>query len=388
MTFDLVIKNGLVIDPKNKIQEKKDIGISSGKIRAIETSIPDRNAIDIIEAENKLVLPGLVDLHVHVWWGVAHLAVEADPFCLERGVTTAIDAGSSGANTISGFQKYVISQAKTRILAFLHISGMGQLDNDIGELEDIRWARVEKAVEASELHSDHIVGIKVRLSHDIVGKNDIEAFERALQVAKEIRKPLMIHIGGSHNTLEHILPKMRPGDIVTHAFTQRPHGILDNNNKVIDIAWDAYNRNVIFDVGHGAGSFSFPVAEACLDQGIAPNTISSDIHKYNARGPVFDLLTTLSKYLQLGLSLNEVIAKSSFIPAEAVNMDSHIGTIQIDSDADIAIVEHLKDGKFNFTDAENNQRIGNELLVPEVTLRKGIRFNPKHKIHRKLLSRN
>ena len=183
MTYDLVIKNGTVLDPKTKLYEKKDIGIASGKIKKVENSISDNNAIDIIEAKDKLVLPGLVDLHVHVWWGVAHLAVEADPFCLERGVTTAIDAGSSGANTIAGFERYVISKAKTRILAFLHISGMGQLDNEIGELEDIRWARIEKAIEASTLHSDSIVGIKVRLSHDIVGENDIEAFERALTVA-------------------------------------------------------------------------------------------------------------------------------------------------------------------------------------------------------------
>ena len=386
MTYDLVIKNGTVLDPKTKLYGKKDIGIVSGKIRSIENSISDNHAIDIIEAKDKLILPGLVDLHVHVWWGVAHLAVEADPFCLERGVTTAIDAGSSGANTIAGFERYVISKAKTRILAFLHISGMGQLDNDIGELEDIRWARIEKAIEASTLHSDSIVGIKVRLSHDIVGKNDIEAFERALAVAKEINKPLMIHIGGTYNTLEQILPKMRSGDIITHSFTQRPHGILDNNNKIIDIALDAYKRNVIFDVGHGAGSFSFPVAEACLEQNIVPGTISSDIHKYNARGPVFDLLTTLSKYLYLGLSLNDVISKASFVPAEAIGMDSNIGTIQIGSDADIAIVEHIKDRKFNFHDSENNVRLGKELLVPEITLRKGERFNPKHKIHEKLIS--
>ena len=153
-----------------------------------------------------------------------------------------------------------------------------------------------------------------------------------------------------------------------------------------DIALDAYKRNVIFDVGHVAGSFSFPVAEACLEQNIVPGTISSDIHKYNARGPVFDLLTTLSKYLYLGLSLNDVISKASYIPAEAINMDSNIGTIQIGSDADIAIVEHLKDGKFNFHDAEDNVRLGEELLVPEITLIKGEKFNPKHKIHEKLIS--
>ena len=384
MTFDLLIKNATILDPSRDIYEKKDIGVGSGKIRSIENSIPDKNAIDIIEAKDKIVIPGLVDLHVHVWWGVAHLAVEADPFCLDRGVTTAIDAGSSGSNTIAGFQRYVMSKTKTRILAFLHISGMGQLDNEIGELEDIRWARVEEAVEASTLHSDSIVGIKVRLSEHIVGKNDLIAFERALQVAKEIKKPLMIHIGGSYNSLEKILPNMRSGDIVTHSFTPQPNGILDNESKVKDIALDAMKRGVIFDVGHGQGSFSFPIAEACMEQGVIPGTISSDIHKYNARGPVFDLLTTLSKYLYLGLSLEEVIALATYKPANAVNLDDNIGSLKIGADADIAIINHIKDGKFYFEDAAQNVRNGTELLVPIVTLRKGERFSPKHSVHPQL----
>ena len=384
MTYDLVIKNGTVIDPSQKTCEKKDIAVAGGKIAAVENYISDGNSHDVIEAEGLLVAPGLVDLHVHVWWGVAHLAIEADPACVYRGVTTAIDAGSSGSNTIAGFHRYVIDQAHTRVLAFLHISGMGQLDNNIGELEDIRWARVEQAIEAAELHSDVIVGIKVRLTENIVGSNDLIALKRALEAGQELNKPVMIHIGGSVNQVEEFLEKLRPGDIVTHSFTGRPHGILDNNNKVIDAAWDAMNRGVIFDVGHGAGSFSFPVAEACLEQGLGPGTVSSDVHRYNIRGPVFDLMTTLSKYIHLGYSIGDAIALGSSIPSAAVGLPDNIGTLKIGADADIAIIEHRK-GPITFSDADGNERNGNQLLLPVETLRKGKRFNPQHSAHPNLL---
>ena len=377
MTYDLVIKNGTVIDPAQGIIEKKDVAIAGGKISAVENHISDGNSHDVIEAEGLLVAPGLVDLHVHVWWGVAHLAIEADPACVYRGVTTAIDAGSSGSNTIAGFHRYVINQAHTRVLAFLHISGMGQLDNDIGELEDIRWARVEQAVEAAKLHSDVIVGIKVRLTENIVGSNDLIALERALEAGQELSKPVMIHIGGSVNKFEQFLEKLRPGDIVTHSFTGRPHGILDNNNKVVDAAWDAMNRGVIFDVGHGAGSFSFPVAEACMEQGLGPGTVSSDVHRYNIRGPVFDLMTTLSKYIYLGYAIDDALALGSSKPSEAVGLPDNIGTLKVGADADIAIIEH-REGPITFSDADGNERIGNQLLLPVETLRKGRRFNPQH----------
>ena len=384
MTYDLVIKNGTVIDPAQGIHAKKDIAVAGGKIAAIEDYVSDADTHDVIEAEGNLVTPGLVDLHVHVWWGVAHLAVEAGPACVYRGVTTAIDAGSSGANTIAGFHRYVMDTAATRVLAFLHISGMGQLDNDIGELEDIRWARVEKAVEAAKLHADRIVGIKVRLTDNIVGPNDLVALDRALEAGEELQKPVMIHVGGSVNQFEQFMEKLRPGDIVTHSFTGRPHGILDNNNKVVDAAWDAIKRGVIFDVGHGAGSFSFPVAEACLEQGLGPGTVSSDVHRYNIRGPVFDLMTTLSKYVHLGYSVDEALALGTMKPAAAVNLPDHIGTLKVGADADIAVIQH-REGPVTFTDADGNERAGNQLMLPVETLRKGRRFNPQHSAHPKLV---
>ena len=380
MTYDIVIKNGTVIDPSQGLHARKDIAVAGGKIRAIADSIADKDAHDVIEADGLLVTPGLVDLHVHVWWGVAHLAIEADPACVYRGVTTAIDAGSSGANTIAGFNRYVMEQSHTRVMAFLHISGMGQLDNEIGELQDIRWARVDKAVEAAKLHADRIVGIKVRLTDNIVGDNDVVAIKRASEAAKEIGKPLMIHIGGTVHPLEELLPVLRSGDIVTHSFTGNTNGILDSNNRVKDVAKDAAARGVIFDVGHGQGSFSFDVQEKAIEDGFWAGTVSSDVHRYNVRGPVFDLMTTLSKYLYLGRSLDDVISLGTTLPARAVHLDEHIGTLRVGADADISIIE-LREGPVTLTDARGATREGKQLLVPVETLRAGRRFSPQHSVH-------
>lgn len=384
MTYDIVIKNGTIVDPSQGMHAKKDIAVAGGKVRAVEDNISDKDTHDVIEAEGLIVTPGLVDLHVHVWWGVAHLAIEADPACVYRGVTTAIDAGSSGANTVAGFNRYVMENVDTRVLAFLHISGMGQLDNDIGELQDIRWARVDKAVEAAKLHSDRIVGIKVRLTENIVGDNDVVAIKLAAEAAKEISKPLMIHIGGSVHPLEDLLPHLQPGDIVTHSFTGNTNGILDNRDKVKDVAWDAAKRGVIFDVGHGQGSFSFDVQEKAIADGLWPGTVSSDVHRYNLRGPVFDLMTTLSKYLYLGLTLDQAIELGTTKPARAVHLDSHIGTLQVGADADISIIE-LREGPVTLTDARGATRNGNQLLVPVETLRAGRRFSPQRSFHPHLI---
>jgi dihydroorotase len=367
---DIVIKNGTVIDPSQGIHAKKDIAVTGGKIAALEDHIPDGDARDVIEAEGLIVTPGLVDLHVHVWWGVAHLAVEADPACLARGATTVVDAGSAGSNTFPGFHRYVISHTRTRIFAFLHISGMGQLDRDIGELEDIRWARVEPAVETARSHTHSIVGIKVRLSEGIVGANDIVALD----------KPLMIHIGGTKHSLEEIFGKLRPGDIVTHSFTPNPPGIITGDGKVLPAALEARQRGVVFDVGHGAGSFGFEVAEQAMEQDFPPATISSDVHRANIRGPVYDLATTLSKYLYLGIPLDEVIAMGTERPARAIGKLGEVGTLKPGADADVAVLR-LREGPVDLTDARGVTRRGNRLLMPVGTLRAGRRFSPFHGTH-------
>lgn len=380
MTHEIIIKGGTVIDPAQGLHGRRDVAIAGGRITAVEESIPDGDALDVIEAGGLLVLPGLVDLHVHVWWGVAHLAIEADPHSLARGATTIVDAGSAGANTFAGFRRYVVDRVEARTLAFLHISGMGQLDRDIGELEDIRWARVDQAVEAARAHSDVIVGIKVRLTEGIVGRNDLVALDRAIEAADYIGKPVMIHIGGTHHPLEEILGRLRDGDVVTHSFTANPPGIITDAGRVLPAAIEARERGVIFDVGHGAGSFGFRVAEQALEHGFTPGTISSDVHRYNVRGPVYDLATTLSKFLYLGLSLDEVVALGASRPAAAIGRAGEVGTLRVGAEADIAVMR-LEEGRFTLRDAKGDEREAARLLVPVVTLRRGRRHEARYGAH-------
>ena len=375
MRHDLVIQGGSVVDPAQGLSAQLDVAITDGRIVAVGESSSTAEATHVIDADGLLVVPGLIDLHVHVWSGVAELAVDADSTCVERGATTVIDAGSAGSNTIDAFVRHIVGESNTRTLAFLNISGMGQLDLEIGELEDLRWARVDRAVDAGRRHSDVLVGIKVRLSAEVVGTNGVAALDRAIEAADQLGLPVMIHIGNTNVALGALLDKLRGGDLVTHAFTGRPHGILDVGGKLIEEAIDARARGVLFDVGHGKGSFSFAVAEQAAEQGFNPDTISSDLHRLNVAGPVFDLATTLSKYLYLGHSLDEVIAMATTSPAAAIGWEGRLGTLRVGSEADIALLRPV-DGPVMLVDAMGEKRTGQMLLRPEATIRAGIVFRP------------
>ena len=266
----------------------------------------------------------------------------------------------------------------TRTLAFLHISGMGQLDLEIGELEDIRWARVDRAVDMARANPDHIVGIKLRLSTFLVASNTRAAFDRAHEATAAIGKPLMLHIGGTVDpslTLEAACARLRPGDIVTHSFTGWPPGIVDSTGRVIDAAVDARRRGVIFDIGHGSGSFAFRIAEAALADGFVPSTVSSDLHIGNVNGPVYDLVTTLSKFLLLGLSVEDVIAMATARPAAAIGRSGELGTIKVGGVADLSVLR-LVEGRFTFRDSLGDERIGDRRLEPVATIRAGVVSDP------------
>lgn len=365
-----------MIDPHQGIDGVRDIGIRGERVAAVAEEIDPGSEAEVVDARGKLVMPGLIDLHVHVWWGVAHLGIEPDPHCVRRGATTVFDAGSSGADTFPGFKKYVIDVSATRIRAFLHISSQGQLSRDIGELTDLRYADVKRAVEMCEEHREDIVGVKIRMSRGLVGDSGREGLNRALAVCEATGLPLMVHPNESPLSLEEMLGEMRSGDILTHCFHDSNTGLLDGDGRVRPIARRALKQGVLFDVGHGAGSFSFAVAEAALKQGVMADTISSDLHRYNLYGPVFDLATTVSKFLLLGLSLGEVVEKVTVAPARAMGMLGEIGTLQPGSWADVAIFA-LESGDFEFADARGETRTGERRLVPELTLRAGEVYRPE-----------
>lgn len=372
-TYDLLVQGGTLIDPSQKTHARRDVAFANGVVAAVAERIDPAHAVQVINASGRLVTPGLIDLHVHVFEGVSHYGIAPDPTCLAHGATTVVDAGSAGADTFPGFRKYVIDASETRIFAQLNISSMGMLSASIGELDDLKWADVPKALQTIEKHRDVILGVKVRLTRDaIVGKNaGLTPLFRAREAADAAGLPIMVHPQNAWcESLDDILAVMRQGDILTHSFHGMSHGILDEDGKIRTSVRAARERGVIFDVGHGQGSFSWRVCEAALAQDFLPTSISSDLHVYNLNGPVFDLATTVSKFLHLGLSLDDVLARVTAIPAGVIGMPGKIGTLAVGAWGD-AVVFDLEEGEFAMIDSKGETRLGHQRLVPRVVIKGG-----------------
>ena len=373
MNYQLLIKNGTVIDPAQGIHARKDVAFANGRVSAISDDIPTSEAREVLDAAGRFVTPGLIDLHVHVFYGVSHFGIEPDPTCLARGATTVVDVGSAGADTFPGFRKYVIDVSDTRILAQLNISSQGMLTQEIGELENPDYADVGKACRMIEQHRDLILGVKVRLTREsIVGKRaGMLPLQRAREAADAAGLPIMVHPQDAWcESIDEILALMGERDILTHCFHDMPCGILDPNGKVRDAVHAAIERGVIFDVGHGAGSFSWDVVQTAMAQGVEPTTISSDLHIYNVNGPVYDLVNVVNKFLYLGMSIDDALAKVTSIPAETILMPGQVGTLAVDAWGD-AVVFELREGEFQLIDARGQARTGKQKLEPIVVIKGG-----------------
>jgi len=378
--FDAIVRGGRVVDPSQDLDTIADVAIRGQRIAAIGADLTSRGVRgDVLDARGLIVTPGWVDLHTHVYWGGAPLGIEPDPYCLRRGVTTAVDAGTSGAATFPGFKRYVIDVSATRIVAMLNISMIGMTSDRgahpdaIGELEDIRLAAVDRAVEVARDYAEVITGIKVRLSTAQTGADParaLEALRRARQAADAIGKPVMVHIGLSAISLDEILGNLVRGDIVTHVYHGHTQGALDETGHVRNSVRAAVERGVSFDVGHGRGAFNWRVARTALDQGLLPGTISSDIHLWNVAGPVYDLATTASKFLHLGLSLPEVIRRVTATPAACVGLAGTLGTLAPGSAADVSVFR-LASGEWSYRDSSLAEQTGHVRLEPVAVLRAG-----------------
>lgn len=372
--FDLLIKGGRLVDPSQELSAVRDVAIKGHTVARVAEGIPETDAVHVLDARGMVVTPGLIDVHVHVYDGVAPLGIPPDPNCVAKGVTTVLDAGSAGAHTFPGFRQYVINVAQTRIRALLNISVVGQStlspDNPHGELLNLEYANPGLAVRTIERHRDVILGIKIRLSRDIAGENDLKALHLAREAADAVKLPMMVHIGDTHTPLPDILPILRKGDVITHCFHGRAGGILDEKGRVLQSVRAAVDRGVRLDVGHGAGSFSFDVAEKALAQDLLPGTISSDLHQFNIHGPVFDLATTLSKFLHLGLSLEQVIERVTTHPAQTFAFPAGLGTLREGAEADVAVFA-LHEGDFPLADALGVRRVGHRKLNPVATVKSG-----------------
>jgi len=381
--YDLVIRNGVVMDPAQGLSERRDLAIQAGRIVSVASEIAPDAAWDSLDASGHLVTPGLIDIHVHVYPGVSHYGVSPDATCLARGVTTVCDAGSAGADTFDGLRRYVIDVSETRVLAFLNIAAIGMVSPLDNELEDLRHASPERAIGVVERNRDVIQGIKARLSRPNVGQNGLEPLKLARRAAEAVGLPIMVHVGDTPSPLGDILAELRPGDLVTHCFHGRAHGILDDQGAVRPEMTEAARRGIIFDVGHGVGSFSFAVARSALAQGLAPATISSDLHHYNVNGPVFDLATTMSKFLLLGLPLHDVLAKATSVPAGLLGLADRLGSLREGCLADIAIFR-LAEGEFEFEDSMKQRVIGRQKLEPAAVIRRGRIYRSDLRVQRRI----
>ena len=383
MQYDLLLKGGELIDPAQSLRAQRDVAFKDGKVVAVAEQLAADQAGEVIDCQGLIVAPGMIDLHVHVYWGVSHYGIWPDTHCVAKGVTTAVDAGSAGSDTFPGFRRFIIDASATRLFATLNISAMGMLDADVGELMDIRYARVDRAIKTIEANRDVILGVKVRLTKNALVSEEagIRPLHMAREAADAVGLPIMVHPQDAWvESIDDILKVMGKGDILTHCFHNHACGIFDDHGKIRDSVHAAIERGVIFDVGHGFGSFSWEVVESAMAQGIQPTTISSDLHVYNVDGPVFDLATTATKFLHLGLSLEETIAKVTQVPADVIKMPGQIGTLVPGAWGD-AVVFRQETGEFPLVDSLGVQRTGHQRLVPVTTVRAGAVYKVEEHAH-------
>jgi dihydroorotase len=368
--YDLVVKGGTVIDPSQGIAGVRDIGILDGRVARVADGIPDELAGTVVDARGKLVTPGLIDVHVHVYEGVARYGIDPDLVGVAKGVTILVDGGSAGAITFPGFRRHVVEPARTRVYALLNIAESGMVVAN--ETADLSGLDADAAARTIIDNRDVIVGLKVRMLEGIPEGQDLHVMRRAREAADAAGVPIMVHIGGQRSPLPRIVDLLRPGDVITHAL-RRSGSILDASGTIHSAVREAIARGVHLDVGHGRGNLDFDVAEAVLAQGVVPTVISSDVHRGNALGPVFDLPTTLSKFLMLGMSLSDVVRAATATPAQIFDFGDDLGTLRPGAAADVAIFE-LTERPVEFVDSGGKTRRGQQRLVPYAAILGGRAF--------------
>jgi dihydroorotase len=371
-TFDLLLTGGTVLNPASKVRQELDVGITDGRIAAIQPKLPRDDAKKILDVRGCYVTPGLIDFHVHSYWGVNPYGFNADSICLASGVTTAMDAGSAGPVNFLGFKKLVHESSKTRMLAFVAIAQHGVL-NDPGELQNLRFADPEAAASSVAESTDVGVGIKVRLHKKGVGDNGREALRLAIQAGDASRSPVMVHVGDTGISMEEIVDTLRAGDIVTHCYTPQKPSIVDPSGRLLVAARKAQERGVIFDVGHASGHFDFNLVRSAMDDGLLPNVISSDLHgrmQQPGFGIVGDLPTTLTKFLTLGLTLDQIIAMCTIHPASVIGWQDRLGNLEVGRDADIAVLQIVNEAT-KLRDSVGGEMTAEQRIAARWTIRQG-----------------
>jgi dihydroorotase len=364
--YDLVVKGGRLLDASQRLDRVLDVAVRGGKIAALQPNIAVSDAAEVLDAGGKLVTPGLVDIHAHPRPG----EVTAERI-LSAGVTTVVDGGSRGADNMQDMVD-VANKAPNRVRMLINVSRVGNQAE--GELLRFETADAEAARAAVRRYRNVIVGVKARLSRPLAGDHDLDAIRCAHEITRGFGIPLMIHIGDTRSPLPDILALMQPGDIVTHVYSPPPHGILDDNGRVLPQVREARKRGVLFDVGNGRnGHITWDVAERALQQDFLPDTISSDLNGPGLTDQVFDFPTVLSKFLMLGMSIDQVIARGTLNAARSIPALKDLGTLRPGAVADISVLE-LAQGDFEFVDNLNAKRTGHQKLIARAVVVNGKRW--------------
>ena len=377
--YDLVLKGGVVIDPARDLSGALDVAVQDGKIAAVAANIPASEARRVIHVPGKTVTPGLIDLHTHVFDGVAANGVHPDIAGVHAGVTTVVDAGSSGCATFSAFPRHILPKCETEVIPLLHICQTGLATNpDIIAESSID---LESTLKVARAHKGLIKGIKARMVSPALEIFGMEMPRLAKRAARESGVPLMVHIGDTTkrydpNVIRELLPLLEPGDIVTHLFTANPGGVLDTNGKLVPEAKELAARGVWLDTAHGRMNFGFNVGRRVLDQGLTPHCISTDLTIPGRANTVHSMVEIMARFLGMGFTLEQVIAMSTVNPARAIGEVTRLGSLAVGRQADISVLE-VRDGRWVVYDTLRDSMKIDKTVVPVLTVKRGRVFEPE-----------
>ena len=365
---DLLIQNGELIDPSRNLRARADIALRDGKIAEIATEIPAASAWRVIDAKQLLVAPGLVDLHTHCAYGLRN-GIWPDPIAARSGTTTWIDAGTFAHPDVDGFRRFIVERSQARIFGFVYLYASSR-NPDVDAVEYVR-NQLDRTGRAAADNPDIVLGVKVQIGSNMNGRYSLEFLKLARQVCDKYRLRLLTHISVAPPETDEVMALMRPGDVVTHCYNAHTLGIVEpQGGKIRESVREARLRGVLFDVGHGLGSFNFEVARKALDQGFLPDSISTDIYSLNVDGPVYDMPTTMSKLLHLGMSLEDVLRCSTVNPARVVGPVPKLGTLQVGGPGDLALLS-IESGEFELVDAQNNKVKTSRRIKSHLTICRG-----------------
>ena len=371
--YDLIVKGGTVVDPSQNLHGINDVAIEDGKIAKIATDIPAEESKRVVEVKGKVVTPGLIDIHTHDYSGVTDNGVDPDIGGVRAGVTTMVDAGSSGCDTFAGFPAHIIPNTATEIIVFLHICRTGLATTpDIFSPESID---LDKPIETIKNSNGVITGVKARMVSPALEIMGIEMPKLAKRAAVEAGVPLMVHIGDTlkrydPNVIRELLPILDKGDIVTHYFTGNPGGVLDADGKLVPEAKEAHERGVWLDTAHGRMNFTFDVAEKVLDQGVLPHCISTDLTVPGRQITVHSMTEMMTRFLAMGFTFDQVVTMSTENPAKAVAVNDRLGTLAVGKQADLSVLE-IKDGNWMVYDILGDGKKSDKAVIPVMAIKKG-----------------